>query len=307
MTPSSRTARRRSRLRPVLALLLAATAVLPAWAAVPAAQQLNVYRDGTPTDWLQGNHRWLGDGFDNGDPLTGPFFAGSSIAAPYSLQGLDSGADQALALREQDSALLLDARYGAVSPNAQGLLGRSLRLRLLSNVVDTNSGLAKTRSFAAALQLSLTDLPALGYSFGLRLSDGFSNNNDVVELFVVGGATNDTIVFRKQDFATGSINLLGSAPLTGVPAEAQSLALVLSHSQADSNDIFGLYGYIGANGVLLGDLTPFTRGTTAFDGEDHTRIELRATAPVPEPAAWALMAGGLGGLAWAARRRRQPH
>lgn len=280
--------------------LLAATALLAvgglATAAPLTAFQLNVYRDGAPVNWLAGESRLLGDAFDNGDPLIGPNFPNGQ-ASTYSLQGLAAGADVALALQEQGGALLLDATYGAVSANALGQTGRSLRLRLNTNVVDANGGLPRSRSFAAALNLSLAALPAQGSSYGMRFSDGFSDSSDFIEIAVIGSGGGNIINFRKQNFVSGMITPLGSAPLLA-PDGAVGLLLTLSHSVADTDTIYGSYGYAAPGGVRIGDLVTFATPTTAFQGELHTRIELRATAPlpVPEPAAWLLMAGGLAGL-----------
>lgn len=289
-----------------LACAAAFVAAAPASATVLTANQLNVYRDGTSEDWLQGNFRFLADSFTEGGPYVGPVFTGSGLASSYTLQGLAPGADAALALREQDGQLLLNPNYGALSPNAQGGVGRSLRLRLLTNIDPSqpNAGLPSSRSFAAALRLSLTAMPDTGQAFGVRMSDGFSNNNDVIELFVAGGASGDTIVFRKQDFALGQISLLGTAPLAA-PAGADALVLVLSHPTANTDQIYGVYGYADTSGALMGDLTTFANSATAFDGESFTRVELRATttAPVPEPGTWAMFAGGLGLLLTRLRRR----
>jgi hypothetical protein len=295
MFPSFRRAPGRSLLRPAFALLLAGAAALPASATtVLTALQLNVYRDGSSADWLQGNNRLLGDPFNNDNPYLGPTFPDGS-PSNYTLQGLANPANATLALREQGGALLIDPDYGEISANARGQLGRSMRLRLLTSVDDINlpdRGLPRSRAFAAALRLSLSAMPDEGQSFGFRFTDNYSNNNDVIELFVAGGATGGTITFREQDFVAGTVDPLGSAALAP-PAGADSLVLVLSHSTANTTSIFGSYGFADAGGTLMGDLTTFAGNANAFDGELHTRIELRATAPVPEPGAWALMAGGL--------------
>ena len=294
--------------RLALAATVSLLAAVPASATVLTANQLNVYRDGTSADWLQGDFRLLSDSFTEDGPYVGPVFTGSGLASSYTLQGLAAGADAALAVREQGGALLLDPNYGALSANAQGALGRSLRLRLMTNIDPSqpNAGLPRSRSFAAALRLSLTAMPDTGQSFGLRLSDGFSNNNDVIELYVAGGALGDTIVFRTQDFAPPNpgITVHNTAPLVA-PVGADALVLVLSHSAPDTDQIYGVYGYADASGALMGNLTTFANFATAFDGESFTRVELRAatTAPIPEPGTWSMFAAGLGLLLTQLRRR----
>lgn len=294
----------RPALRPLAALAAcAALAAGPANANVLQAEQLNIYRDGSSADWLLGNSRLLGDGFDNGNPFVGPNFSSTGTAATYTLLGAAS----ASAATEQAGQLWLDPNLGTVAANAQGQTGTSVRLRLNTNITDTNAGLNVARSFAATLRLSLAAAPDPGQTFGLRLNDSgiAGSNNDVVELFWSGNASGGNVVFRKQDFDNNAITVLGSAPVV-VPDGAAMLVLSLSHNVVGGLAISGSYNYADSSGALLGSFTGFANQASAFGGEDFTRVELRATglsAPVPEPAAWALMAAGLGLLA--ARRYRR--
>ncbi|MCV2353402.1 PEP-CTERM sorting domain-containing protein [Paucibacter sp. B2R-40] len=262
--------------------------------------ELTLFRDGDRASWLAGQNIWLNDRFDNGDAFHGPTFTNGNIAS-YSLQSLAAGADPNLAAQEVGGALLLDASYAEPSPGATGGIGKSLKLRLATNTNTAGSGLDKSRSFAAALTISMQSLPEVGQSWGLRMSDSFSNSNDYIELNVFSNSNASWVQFRKQDFLNQTVTVLGTAALN-MPSGANGLILAISHDSAGSDVIFGNYGYADDNGLMSGTLKTFATSTTAFHGEDHTRIEMRATQAVPEPSTWALWAAGAGLLL--ARRRR---
>jgi hypothetical protein len=228
------------------------------------AQQLNVFRDGTPADWLLGNNLLLADGFDNGDPFVGTAYRSTGNPAQYTLYGAASPEVINLAVSEPSGQLRLDPNHGAVANNAAGQPGTSLRLRLLTNITDTNAGLHVSRSFAATVALSLSAAPDPSQTFGLRLTDGGidPSNNDVIELYWAGGAGGGNVVLRKQDFAAGTVTSLGSAPMAA-PAGATMLVLALSHDTPGSSLISGSFGYADSTGSLLGSVTTFGNRATA--------------------------------------------
>ncbi|MCV2352315.1 PEP-CTERM sorting domain-containing protein [Paucibacter sp. Y2R2-4] len=284
-----------------MAVMAVAGLASSAQADVMRATELQLFRDGTVASWLNGENLYLRDDFSNGNAFQGPNFP-SGNPSNYSLIDLAAGADPNLAAREEGNALMLDSSYATPSTGATGGVGKSLRLRLSTNVIDSGSGLDQSRSFAVALSLSLSALPQPGSTWGLRLSDNFSNNNDVLELSVYTSANGGPsgISFRKQDFPNQSITVYGNTALT-LPNGAEGIVLVLSHNEAGSDQIFGNYGYLDDQGNLISALQTFDTSGTAFRGETHTRVELRAVQAVPEPSTWALWFAGAGLML--ARRR----
>ena len=261
--------------------------------------ELQVFRDGDVSNWLQGQNQILLDDFDNGNPLLGPNFA-SGDAATYTALG----ASNPLTVGESGGQLLLDAALADPSAGATGSIGRSVRVRLNTNVADPNRGLPLSRSFAVIANLALDALPDRNAQFGLRLNDSFSDTSDLVELSLVHRASGYGVLFRKQDFLGHTINDYDFEALT-LPSTASGLLLALVHPLAGSNNIGAAYGFTNASGELIGNLQPLDAIGTAFNGELHTRVELRATAPVPEPGTWALMLGGLAALATTTRARQR--
>jgi hypothetical protein len=81
------------------------------------------------------------------------------------------------------------------------------------------------------------------------------------------------------------------------------LVLVHSHDTPGSSLSRGSFGYADGTGSLLGSFTTFGSAATAFNGEDFTRLELRATGPgaAPEPAP--VLAAGSGVYKLSAGRR----
>jgi hypothetical protein len=282
----------------LLALALSGAALTASAVTTMKVNYLVVYRDGSLANWLQDQNLLLDEGFDNGDPTIGPAFTGGA-AAGYIPLGASANPQ---AISESGGQLLMNASLGDISANAVGTDGHSLRLRLLTNINDPNLGLPQSRSFGAGISMPLDTLPSTQSNFGMRLSDAFSNSNDVIELSVVNGAAGLGVLFRKQDFQNGTITNLGFAALAA-PAGASNVVLALVHLQAGSNTIGAAYGYLDGNNELINGLTPFANVATAFNGEVHTRLELRATAPVPEPAGWLMMGIGLAATVAVMRRR----
>lgn len=260
--------------------------------------EFEVYRDGSLDSWLQGQNLWLRDGFDNGNALQGPDLTSGGTATYTLVDALTPST-----VREAGGQLLMDAAWADVSVGATGSVGRSVRARFNTNTTDADRGLPIGRSFGVIANLSLDALPDTSSQFGVRLADSFSDSSDMVELSLVQRASGYGILFRKQDFLNHSITELGFAALS-TPTGATGLLLGLMHPLADSDRVGAVYGYTDSSGNLLGSLQAFASTATAFNGELHTRAELRATAAVPEPTTWALMLAGVGALAGARWRRK---
>jgi hypothetical protein len=288
-------------LLPATLAVIGALALPTSASAVMLVDSVTLFRDGTLANWLNDQNKLLDDDFTNGDPLHGPLYNGSTTEiSTYQLSG---GTAHPELLTESGGLLRIDPALADTSANAQGGVGPSARLRLLTNTTDPNRGLPLSRSFAAAVTLSLSSVPSasLGQAYGMRLADNFSNGDDVLELSLLSG---NRIQFRRQDFVAGAITNYGTETFSA-PATAAGLVLALLHTTPGNATIQAAYGFVDGTGELIGgDLTFFSTTAEAFHGEVHTRLELRATQPVPEPSSFAMLAAGGAAMLLFARRRR---
>ncbi len=272
-------------------------------ASTMVVDSLTLYRGGTSLDWLAERNILLHDTFDNNQPLQGAVLVDTGQAAQYLLLGV-AAADAAAAATEANGQLRLDPTLATASANAAGAIGKSLRLQLLSDTQAAGLGLAQSTSFGVALELPVSDLPSLGFSFGMRLADGQSNLNDVLDLTISGTAAGLQLLSRRQDFQASTVSTVDQA-LLSVPAGAASLVLGFMHATPGSAVVQASWGFIDGQNSFVGGLPVFGADITLFHGEDHTQLLLRAVQAVPEPGSWVLMLVGLAltGLRLRLRRR----
>lgn len=135
---------------------------------------------------------------------------------------------------------------------------------------------------------------ATSTSYGIRLTDG--GGDDVLDLrVIVGDAGLPLIYFRRQNFIAGTLTVLGEVLL---PASGfDQVALSLTRGSLLNNDIAASFQLL-SGGAPIGVATTLAAMPAIFNGENWTRADFRATAPIPEASTWALMALGLIVLSW---------
>jgi hypothetical protein len=175
--------------------------------------------------------------------------------------------------------------------------------RLGNPSANTANNLGSGRSFSAIATFDLTAPSTDNERYGIRLVDygtsGGVQGNDLFDLTVarVGGQmqvqARDLMASNTNadDFVLGSDNLSAGGQIW----------LQLAYS-TDTTLVSALYSLDNVNYTTLASASTGPGGVL-FSDEGRTILQVYATAPVPEPADWAMMAIGLVVLAAVQRRR----
>lgn len=279
------------------------------------------------------------DWFNNGDVQSGAGYVGGFTAPSplYSVSGSVAGAESTPGDFTIDGTALGQMRFSKANATAPTILNvGGLEYANQSNFLRMNGPTANgapttlftpgRTNFAATAAWDFT-LPDAGMRYGMRLTDaniGGDGFDDLISLDVINtggvaelqlrriagseltGARTVTQV-ETHNFASG---LFGGYTLADVNLVSMSFYWEGSPKQVHADVELLRFGNDGATLELVGEID-FANRYTIFNGPDtFTRFQVGAqwselvSAPVPEPASWALMAVGLATLCFASRRRR---
>lgn len=272
------------------------------------------------------------DHYNNDDPLTGATKLIGGVSSPAAMSYTNAGFSPGVETLPADAVA---AAYGVgrlqlrpqdavdTGPNNLSVPGLTIFTNRLT-VADVAGSplLSRTQSFEVRSFWDFV-VPDANSFYGQRLSDnpgGGADYNDLLDMrATLGGDGLPKLQLRRLSSTGG---LLTNTPLMTV--DVQSVMGSVGKSLSDLALVgFGLhYNYFGdgnpGNGVQAkfeffdadgNDLAARTWAgapIALFQGEDFTRPSVSAVwqlAPVPEPATWALMLGGLLGVGALARRR----
>lgn len=208
---------------------------------------------------------------------------------------------------ESGGLLFIDSANGDLSANAQGDPRLSVRVRLLSNIDQTNltAGLKSDDALSLSGIFTLTAPPGPDNAeYSVRFNDASGGgSHQLVQLQVrfnpnTGGPE---IRYLQQDFDAGTITTLGSA-VFAPPTGADRIMLTINRPNVLSDDFFGSYSWLAAGSVIGGD--SFATAGQMFQGEDFVRAEFNVSQAIPEPATLALLLVGLAGIGVTRIRQR---
>lgn len=279
----------------VAGLALGAALVAPAQAIVVPIDSFTIMRDGIVL---------FHDGFGDGLP---PSSAPDGQPAYLFTRGMGT---------ESGGVLNLTPSLAPIGAGATGSLSQTARATVDTNVDPNNlvDGLKSSPMTFSATAVFGFVAPGTGESYSLRFIDrnasgganaGSPFGNDVAQIAVrnVNGAIR--VQMREPNFVddaiyNGSYITLTPAMLAGV----DQIALTLSRADPSSTLITGSFALL--SGGAVSTWLPLAGGINIFGDENSTRAEFLASqAPIPEPASYVLMLGGLALVGFAVGRRKR--
>lgn len=272
-------------------LFMAWAATVPADAAVVASiDRFLVTKNGSA---------FFDDTFADGfSPPSAPNFP-NGVPASYFVQG------NFVPNSESGGRLAFDSVGFIPTANVLGVPATFATATLLTNIDPANlvNGLKSNSTFSVRGVFDYV-VPSGQHlqstSYGVRLTDG--GGDDVLDLRVLLGPGNTPeVFFRRQDFISETLTILGEVPL---PVSGfDQIALILTRGSLLNNSISASFELL-SGGIPIGPSTVLAMTADIFNGENFTRADFRATAPVPEPSTYALMLAGLIALGGLSRSRR---
>lgn len=248
---------------------------------------------------------WFMDNFDDGlePPSSNGTFpngvTGSYLTRPNPMPGLEENGKLRLETAEGEPRI---SQIGGIPLLVQ-------RARLATNTSNEdaflNFGLKETQVFTVTGTFDLIEPTIARENYGVRLTDfGKTDRNDNVQLRVILTPSGEwQVQFIEADFGLGVFDILDSVVLSNITGigDYDQIALTLTKGSNSDKLISAAFELIDFEGSDL--LVSLDDTAGIFDGERWTRAAFFAFAPMPIPATFLLVGGGVVGIGY--RRRKK--